>query len=113
MRKYFERALSNIIKHGDTDIFPYPIENRIFFDKRKEAIDLLLNLNKDFAKSLVQFPPANNSALAPVGYTGFRWATQIDPIWNAYFLGLVISISDQIEEAKDLENREQHIFISV
>jgi hypothetical protein len=83
MREYFERTLANIIKHGDTDIFPYPIENLMFFDKRKETIDLLLELNKDFFNNLTSYPPSNNSALAPVGYTGFRWATRIDPIWNA------------------------------
>lgn len=100
MREYFERAIANIIKHGDTDIFPYPIENLIFYDKKQETIDLLLELNKDFANNLASYPPSNNSALAPVGYTGFRWATRIDPIWNAYFLGLVISIADKIEEAR-------------
>ena len=100
MRENFERAVANIIKHGDTDIFPYPIENLIFYDKRKETIELLLELNKDFTDNLASYPPSNNSALAPVGYTGFRWATRIDPIWNAYFLGLVISIADKIEEAR-------------
>jgi hypothetical protein len=100
MREYFERALANIIKHGDTDIFPYPIENFIFYDKRPEVIDLLLDLNNDLKRKLHLYPPSNNSALAPVGYTGFRWATQIDPLWNAYFLGLVISIADRIEEAR-------------
>ena len=32
-----------------------------------------------------------------VGYTSFRWVTQIDPIWNAYLLGLVLSIAPAIE----------------
>ena len=39
----------------------------------------------------------NVGALAPVGYTGFRWAMQIDPIWNAAYLSWVLSIADQIE----------------
>jgi hypothetical protein len=100
MREYFERALANVIKHGDTDIFPYPIETLIFYDKKRETIDLLLELNKNFATNLALYPPSNHSALAPVGYTGFRWATQLDPIWNVYLLGLVISIADKIEEAR-------------
>jgi hypothetical protein len=100
MREHFERALANIDKHGDTDIFPYPIEKFVFYDKQQETVDLLLDLDKDLTGNLAQHPPANHSALAPVGYTGFRWATQIDPIWNVYLLGLVISIADKIEEAR-------------
>ena len=38
--------------------------------------------------------------LATVGYTGFRWVTQIDPLWNAYFLGLVIAAGDDIEAVR-------------
>ena len=100
MRAHFERAISNIIKHGDTDIFPYPIENLLFYDKKAETIDLLLAIDKQFEDQLAQFPPANHNALAPINYTGFRWATQIDPLWNAYFLGLTVSISDSIEKAR-------------
>jgi hypothetical protein len=80
MRVHFERAISNIIKHGDTDIFPYPVENLIFYDKKADSIDLLLAIDKQFEENLTRFPPANHNALAPISYTGFRWATQIDPL---------------------------------
>ena len=100
MRQFFERALANIFKHGDTDIFPYPIDKLVFYDKKQETVDLLLELDKDLTKNLAVYAPSNHSALAPVGAPGFRWATQIDPIWNAYFLGLVVSIADRIEEAR-------------
>jgi hypothetical protein len=100
MRVHFERAISNIIKHGDTDIFPYPVENLLFYDKKADSIDLLLAIDKQFEENLTRFPPANHNALAPISYPGFRWATQIDPLWNAYFLGLVVSISEQIEKAR-------------
>ena len=39
----------------------------------------------------------SSDRLAVVGYTGFRGVTQIEPVWNAYLLGLVISIGDEIE----------------
>jgi hypothetical protein len=100
MRDFFVRAIKNITKFGDTDIFPFPIENHVLFDKQKEAVDLLLDINQNFTDRLAQFPPTNTNALAPVSYTGFRWATQLDPIWNAYFLGLVLSISKEIEDAR-------------
>lgn len=38
MKKFFEFAVDNIIKFGDTDIFPFPIENHLFFDLRDETI---------------------------------------------------------------------------
>jgi hypothetical protein len=100
MKDHFQRALSNISKYGDTDIFPFPIENHIFFDKNERAVDLLLDIYQNFTDRLARFPPSNASALAPVGYTGFRWATQLDPLWNAFFLGVVLSIGDEIEEAR-------------
>jgi hypothetical protein len=95
-----KRALSNITKHGDTDIFPFPIENHIFFDKSSRTIDLLTDLYNNFRERLAHFPPSNISALAPVSYMGFRWATQLDPLWNAFFLGVVLSIGDEIEKAR-------------
>lgn len=100
MRQYFKRALSNITKHGDTDIFPFPIENHIFFDKSTTVIDLLVDLHNNFSERLAQYPPSNVSALAPVSYMGFRWATQLDPFWNAFFLGIVLSIGDELEKAR-------------
>ena len=86
------RAVANISQHGDTDIFPFPIENRIIFDSADKIKTYLLEADKDFDKFLTAYPPANYGTLAPVGYTGFRWATQIDPLWNVYFLGLVIEL---------------------
>jgi hypothetical protein len=100
VKLHFERAIANVTKHGDTDIFPFPIENHVFFDRKDETVSLLLSLDDKFKDRLAQFPPSNHSALAPVGYEGFRWATQLDPIWNLYFLGIVLSIAEEIEAAR-------------
>jgi Reverse transcriptase (RNA-dependent DNA polymerase) len=100
MDKYFKRAIANVIKHGDTDIFPFPIENHVFFDKQAECIALLQEVHKDFDGNLSRHPPAHEAALAPVNYTGFRWATQMDPLWNLYFLALVLSIAEDVEAAR-------------
>jgi hypothetical protein len=100
LRIYFERAVANVVKHGDTDIFPFPIENHIFFDKTAEIVDLLLEIDSQFKERLARYPPSNHGALVPVGYEGFRWATQLDPVWNLFFLGIVLSIADQIEAAR-------------
>lgn len=97
---YFRRAIANVIRHGDTDIFPFPIENHLFFDKQPEIVELLNDIHKNFEDRLSRYPPAHEAALAPVNYSGFRWATQLDPLWNRYFLALVISIADEIEAAR-------------
>ena len=100
MKAFFEQAIANVIRHGDTDIFPFPIENHLFFDKRSEVVALLQDIHSNFEDSLSKYPPANDGALAPVSYAGFRWATQLDPLWNLYFLSLVLSIAENIEEAR-------------
>lgn len=109
MKEHFEQAIKNIISYGDTDIFPFPIENHIIFDLQEPTLQLLLQIHGNFDQFLVDNPPVNNNSLSPVGYTGFRWATQIDPIWNAYFLGLVTSLGERIEAAR-LPLKERRIF---
>lgn len=80
MDQYFELAIDNITKYGDTDIFPFPVENLMFYDNKKQTIELLNEINKDFQKYLEYNPPVNISTCVPLGYTGFRWASQIDPL---------------------------------
>ena len=111
MREYFRLALRNVTEHGDTDIFPYPVENRIFHDEQDSILDLLEDYHANFQDYLVRYPPAHISSLAPVSYTGFRWATQLDPIWNLYFLGCVLSIAEEIENARlPIENNNLYSY---
>jgi len=100
MENSFRRAVQNIARYGDTDVFPFPVENHVFFDKTEEVVKILLKMHSDISASIVDSTPSIEGMLSPVGYTGFRWATQIDPIWNAYFLGIVISEGDNIENAR-------------
>lgn len=100
MELHHRRAIENIVRFGDTDIFPFPPENHLFYDKVDEVVDLLKQIDADVPQNLAQYPPENVGALAPVGYTGFRWATQIDAVWNAAYLSWVLSIADKIENAR-------------
>lgn len=109
MRKYFKKALLNIIKHGDTDIFPFPFERYLFEDKITETLDILENIHKDLGKAISESPPLTLVKLSPVGYYGFRQATMIEPFWNAYFLGLIISLAEKIEKTRISED-EKTIF---
>jgi hypothetical protein len=97
-------AAKNIASYGDTDIFPFPTENHIFFDKPKEISALLRDIDKDFAGSLVKMPVLTSKELAAAGYSGFRQGTQIDPIWNAYLLALVATIGEDIEARRVSSN---------
>lgn len=109
MQDYFRRAVANVAKFGDTDIFPFPFENHVFHDRPTDAISLLNDMHADFDGWLAKYPPAHDGALVPVGYTGFRWATQLDPIWNLYLLSLVLSIADKIEEQR-VARQDQSVF---
>ena len=109
MKQHFRHSIENIIRNGDTDIFPFPLENFLFFDCKDDVIELLLDIHLNFRDRLASFPPAHEGALAPISYTGFRWATQLDPLWNAYFLGLILSAAAQIEQVR-IPTSEEIVF---
>lgn len=90
-------ATKNVASYGDTDVFPFPTENHIFFDMPEKICSVLRGIDKDFEGSLVKMPVLTSKELATVGYSGFRQGTQIDPIWNAYLLALVAAIGEEIE----------------
>ncbi|MFO1367891.1 MAG: RNA-directed DNA polymerase [Marinagarivorans sp.] len=93
-------SLKNIARHGDTDVFPFPLEKLVFHDDFEKCKSLLLEMHAKFDDYLARFPPNTLETLTQVGYTGFRWTTQIEPFWNAYYLALVISLAQQIEDQR-------------
>jgi hypothetical protein len=50
--KYLRFAVKNIARYGDTDIFPHPLENYIFFDRDGEVVAILEELDQKFDDSL-------------------------------------------------------------
>jgi hypothetical protein len=100
IKKCMAFAMENIIRYGDTDIFPYPIERQIFKDKKDAIIKLLESIHGSFDELIGQMPLEHEKLLNTVGYTGFRQGTQIDPIWNAYLLGLVAFVGNDIEKSR-------------
>ncbi|GAA4774089.1 MULTISPECIES: RNA-directed DNA polymerase [Flavobacterium] len=97
---YYKLAIDNISKFGDTDIFPFPIENALFYDKPDEVKKILEKISSDFDNWSVNYPIESINSCIPVGITGFRWAAIIDPIWNAYLLYEVLKISKDIESKR-------------
>lgn len=100
MNSSIKSAIQNIATFGDTDIFPYSLERHVFQDRPDLLQGALESLHKDFDQQLARNPPQNIETLAPVGYTSFRWATQIDPLWNAYYLALLIELGAEIERVR-------------
>lgn len=125
--RFYYLALKNIGEFGDTDIFPFPIENRVFKDKTSQVITCLKNLDKEFGnfidsekkstkkdknfnEAFKQKLPKLIETVVPIGYSGFRWATQIEPIWNAYYLSLVLSVANKIEAKRIDSGNDLNIF---
>jgi hypothetical protein len=99
-RQAFEVALRNVTRRGDTDVLPYPIETQIFADKPRETLELLQRTDAKFDQFVRDHKPYYETSLYPVGFSGYRWVTQIDPLWNAYLLGLVTAAGRNIEAAR-------------
>lgn len=93
-------AIKNIANYGDTDIFPFCIDNRIFHDNQEDVFAILEKIDNEFNDYLEKIPLLVSKNISAVGYSGFRWGSQIDPIWNAYLLALVIQIGKDIEHAR-------------
>lgn len=98
--KTLKAAVLNVAKWGDTDIFPFPVENHVMHDKADTVTQLLAEIAKNFDDYILKNPIEHYSTLAPVSHNGFRWATQIDPLWNAYLLSLVLSLAQDIEDSR-------------
>jgi Reverse transcriptase (RNA-dependent DNA polymerase) len=109
MRPHFDAALENVVNFGDTDIFPFPFENYIMRDRKARFSELLETAFTEFGNTFIEQAPSHINILAPIGMTGFRSATQLDPFWNAFLLGITLSISRQIERAR-IELRRESVY---
>lgn len=102
-------AIRNIAEHGDTDIFVFPFENLVFKDMPSESAAIVKEFYAKPHDWIAAYPPQVMQCLTQVGYSGFRWAALIDPFWNAYYLSLVLSIADVIENVR-IPDTEKTVF---
>ena len=93
-------AIKNVASFSDTDIFSSPLDRFPCHDMPEAVLSMLEDVHKGFEQYFSAQPPKNINALSPLGYTAFRWATQIDPLWNLYYLSIVLSIAETIEEQR-------------
>lgn len=100
MHEAIQVAVKNIASHGDTDIFPFPFEGHLFHDEPDRCVEIIETMHAQFDELMSTNAPDMIETLSQVGYTGFRWAAQIEPFWNAYYLACVISVAEEIESIR-------------
>ncbi len=100
MQDAVEQAVEHLSAHPDTDIFPAPLDGIELFQDRERAIASILKLHREFDSDSIKNPPELIRSLVPAGYDGYRLGTQIPPLWNAYYLALVIASAPAIERIR-------------
>src|SRR5690606_39971356 len=71
-------SLKNIARHGDTDVFPFPLEKLVFHDRYEDCKALLAEIHAKFDEYIARFPPNTLETLTQVGYTGDRKSTRLN-----------------------------------
>jgi hypothetical protein len=56
-RDAFALAVRNIARWGDTDVFPFPLENHIIYDQQGEVISLLEKMSQNQQAAISETPP--------------------------------------------------------
>jgi hypothetical protein len=92
-----EHAIDHLATHDDTDIFPSPLDGIALFRDRDASIAAVIAHHQQFDERANLEPPTVIRSLVPAGYHGLRLGSQIPPIWNAYYLSLVIACAPAIE----------------
>lgn len=98
-------AIKNVAEFGDTDVFPFPIENAWFYDKPDVVLEQVRTIRSWGNEAYSRFPVFYTTELTNTGFIGFRPATQIDPLWNVCFLAAAIRLAPSIEAARQPVDR--------
>ncbi|WP_417739730.1 RNA-directed DNA polymerase [Rosistilla oblonga] len=98
-------AIANVANFGDTDVFPFPIENHWFFDRPSEVIEQLQELRSKGEDAFQYLSVFSSTELINTGYLGFRPATQIEPLWNTCFLAAAIQVAEKVETNRQPRDR--------
>ena len=93
-------AIEDVAEHGDTDIFPSSDEAERLYKDRLALLGKVLELHADFSGRAAACPSDVIRCLVPSGYMGYRLGSQIPPVWNIYYLALVIACGSAIERIR-------------
>lgn len=91
----------------------FHLNDAFFEQKLEETLDILETYHNNIENAIALSPPLTIVELSQVGYYEFRQATLIEPFWNAYFLGLVISIAQDIENIRLKEDEKMYSHIAI
>lgn len=94
------RAIANIFRMGDTDVFPRPFENMVLNQKSDDIVQAVTEALGDVKEGLSELGTFHYELLAPAGPLGFRKVASLDPLWNTILLSLVLEIAPQIEASR-------------
>lgn len=98
-------AIENVRANSDTDIFPPHGDADFLLGDLERAVRRVTAIHQDFEHYSAHSPPNVIRCLVPAGYLGQRLASQICPLWNAYYLALVIACGPAIERARSASNQ--------
>jgi Reverse transcriptase (RNA-dependent DNA polymerase) len=88
-------SIDHLLTHGDTDIFPYPLEFRFFADRKTEIAD-------ELAKQEVgnYRPMSALESLVPKSRYNFRVAHQLFPVDCVLFTSSIREIGEELEKSR-------------
>ena len=98
-------AIENVRANSDTDIFPPHGDADFLLGDLEKAVRRVTEIHQDFEHYSANSPPNVIRCLVPAGYLGQRLASQISPLWNAYYLALVIACGPAIERVRSESNQ--------
>lgn len=102
-----DAAIANVTAFGDTDLFPDSPEQLILSHRTAAIHRAVLDLHRQFGAARASRPRTEPlHALFPAGALGYRLGTQIETVWNLYFLALVILAAPRIEAARAPRDRQ-------
>lgn len=94
-KEVLDWAIGHLLTHGDTDIFPYPLEFRFLEDMRDQIATELS------AENLNTWRPMNPlSGLTAKSHLGFRLGHQMHPIDTLVLTAAVATIGPDLESAR-------------
>ena len=87
-----EKAIKNLYRYGDTDVFPHLLELAFFHEEIEDIVDELRQLDLDSYS-----PGTAIEALAPKGQYSFRITHQLGAVDTVLLLAAVVEIGEKID----------------
>src|SRR5712671_4899371 len=88
-------SIHHLLKHGDTDIFPYPLEFKFFADYHVQIARFLAGLDISNYRSMSAL-----ESLVPKSRYNFRIAHQLYPVDCILLTSSVYLIGDDLEKVR-------------